>query len=166
MLQLFDHLRASDAGKLPGARHLSFQLSEAEINDYLRFSLRQMPRPGLESVTVKLFSYNYVSIFAIVDFDAVERWKPGTIPLLMRPVLSGKKSIWTDFRFQVQGSRLMFRVEKAYFQKFRLPAVLVQQVIRIMAARQPEKYDTSKPVPLPFGLRNVWTREHSVYGEK
>jgi len=27
------------------------------------------------------------------------------------------------------------------------------------------KYDTSKPLPLPFDLRRVWTQEHVAMGE-
>jgi hypothetical protein len=32
-------------------------------------------------------------------------------------------------------------VEKAYYGNLRLPAILVQQMIAIVAARQPEHYD-------------------------
>ncbi|MEK7404269.1 MAG: hypothetical protein AAB225_04105 [Acidobacteriota bacterium] len=158
MLVLFDTLRQSSTEK----RRFSIRLAEADINDYLRYSLRHTPRPGLDSLAIKVFPANYVSTFAVVDFDAVERWKPGTIPLLMRPVLSGKKSLWTDFRFKAQDGKLTFSVEKAYFQSIRLPAILVRKIIQIVAARQPEKYDTSRPVPLPHGLRQVWTREHLI----
>jgi hypothetical protein len=35
----------------------------------------------------------------MVDFDAVEKCKPSTIPTLLSPVLSGKESIWIDYRF-------------------------------------------------------------------
>jgi hypothetical protein len=31
--------------------------------------------------------------------------------------------------------------------------------------RQPEHYDTSKPAPLPFGLRKVWTADQVVMDE-
>ena len=41
---------------------------------------RNFPRteadPGIRSVTVKVFAYNYISTFTAVDFDAIERWKP------------------------------------------------------------------------------------------
>ncbi len=165
MLGLFDALRKGGASPV-AASHISFQLSEAEINEYLLYSLRNTPRPGLDSVAIKIFPNNYVSTFAVVDFDAVERWKPGTIPVLIKPILTGKKSVWTDVRFHAQNSRLTFSIEKAYFGGVRLPAILVEKMIQIVAARQPEKYDTTKPVPLPFGLRQVWTREHTIYGEK
>jgi hypothetical protein len=54
------------------------------------------PPPGLDSVTIKAFPHNYISPLTVVDFDAVEKWKPSTIPGILRPVLSDKKSIWVD----------------------------------------------------------------------
>jgi hypothetical protein len=40
----------------------------------------------------------------------------------------------------------------------------VNKLIQIVAARQPEKYDTSKPMPIPFGLHKVWTTDHTIQG--
>jgi len=165
-LGLFDQLRAAETQKAHGTpQHVSFRLADSEINDYLRYSLHTVPRPGLDSVTVKVFPANYISTFTVVDFDAVERWHPGTIPGLLRPVLNGKKSIWVDYRINANDSKISFSVEKAYYQNVRLPAFFVEKMIGIVAARQPEKYDTSKPMPIPFGLKQVWTNEHVIQGQ-
>jgi len=164
-LTLFQELRAAVAQNSPAHPHVAFAISATEINDYLKYTLRTIPRPGLDSVTVKVFPRNYISTFTIVDFDAVERWRPGTIPALLRPFLHGKKSIWVDYRFQAANSKASFSVEKAYYNNIRLPAFFVERVIQIVAARQPEHYDTSKPLPLPFGLRQVWTENQIVRGE-
>jgi len=166
-LRLFDLLRSADTSRQAGRyQHVSFQMSDAEINDYMIYALKTTPRPGLDSVNVKLYPNNYISTFTVIDFDAVERWKPGTIPVLLRPVLKGKKSVWVDYRFQANDGKATFSVEKAYYQDVRLPAFLVEKVIQIVAARQPEKYDTSKPLPIPFGLAKVWTTpDHTVMGQ-
>jgi len=161
MLNLFEALRRSQHGNSP---RVGFSLTESELNEYLSYSLRTLPRPGIRSVTVKVFAHNYISTFTVVDFDAIERWKPGTVPVVLQPVLTGTKAIWLDVRFQVQNCAVTFSVEKAYYQGIRLPAFLVEEMIRLVAARQPEKYDTSKPLPLPFGLRQVSTREHLLTG--
>jgi hypothetical protein len=121
----------------------------------MRYSLHATPRPGLDSVTVKIFPQNYVSTFTVVDFDAIERWKPGTIPVVLRPV---------DYRFSAANSKVTFSVEKAYYDSIRLPAFFVGKMIEIVAARQPEHYDTTKPLPLPFGLRNLWTENQTIKG--
>ena len=116
-------------------------------------------------MTVKVFPQGYISTFTVVDFDAIERWKPGTVPALLRPVLSGIRTIWLDVRFQAANGTATFSVEKAYFQGIRLPAFFVEKAIEIVAAHQPEKYDTNKPLPQPFGLKQVSAKEHLVSGE-
>jgi hypothetical protein len=164
ILDLFDHLRDAEQHKGDADSNVSFKLNADEVNDYLRYALKTTPRPGLESISVKFFPKDYVSTFTKVDFDAVEHWKPGTIPALLRPFLKGKKTILIDFRMKAQNSNLTFSVEKARYDDMVLPAFFVEKVIQIVAARQPEKYDTSKPIPLPFGLTTVTTDEKIVRG--
>ena len=159
MLELFQRLQTAPA------HYVQFRLTEAEVNEYARYALQATPRPGLQSVTVKIFPQNYYSTYAVIDFDALEQWKPGTVPALLKPVLIGKQSISVDYRLQSSGGLVTFAVEKAYFGSVRLPAFFVQKMIEVMAARQPEHFDTSKPVPLPFGLSKVWTGDKAVMGE-
>jgi hypothetical protein len=160
VLDIFTRLQAAQQKYQP----VEFQLTDAEIDEYSRYALTVTPRPGLRSFSVKAFPNNYLATLALVDFDAVERWKPGTIPTLLKPVLSGQKTIQVDIRFQVADGRATFTIEKAYFQNIRLPAMVVSQMVATLAARQPEHYDTSKPVPLPFGLKKAWTSGHTVFG--
>jgi hypothetical protein len=160
VLALFGSLQSAQQKYQP----VAFRLTEAEINEYAAYALAVTPRPGLTGIFVKVFPNNYLSTYAIVDFDAVEKWKPGTIPTLLKPVLSGQRDIWLDVRFQISGGRATYSVEKAYFQSVRLPALFVQQLIRVVAARQPEHYDTSKPVPLPFGLKTLSTASQAISG--
>lgn len=161
MHDLFARLRAAGESRA----RVRFELTEAEINEYMRYSLRTAPRPGVEAVAVRIFGGNYVSTLATVDFDAVERWKPGTVPVLLRPVLNGRRCLQLDCRFRAADGKGTFTVEKAYFEGIRLPAFFVAKLIEIVAARQPERYDTTRPVPLPFGLRRVWTAGQTLAGE-
>jgi len=164
-LDLFERLRTAQEKSADGDhQQVAFQLSETEVNDYMRYALKTTPRPGLDSVTVKFFPKDYVSTFTRVDFDAVERWKPGTIPAVLRPILKGKKAIWIDCRIHVLDSKMTFTVEKARYEDMALPAFFVEKMIHIVAARQPEKYDTSKPLPLPFGLSKLAISEHLMKG--
>jgi hypothetical protein len=165
VLNLFQALDAAQKKGPKAAGHLRFQFSEAEINEYLAYASQAQPRPGIVSVTLKFFPRNYVSSYTVVDFNEVERWKPGTVPAALRPVLKGKKAIWVDIRFAVRNGAMTFRVEKAYFEKVPLPDFLAEKVIQVVAARQPEKYDTSKPMPLPWGVRKAWTSLGTAGGE-
>lgn len=161
VLGLFDELNQARTTQ----RKVRFQLSEAEVNEYLQYARTANPRPGLDRVTVKFFPANYVSMFTVIDFDMVEQARPGTVPVLLKPVLNGKKEVWIDLRVNANGGVGTFSVEKAYFQSIRLPAFLVEKMINVVGSRQRENYDTSKPVPLPFGLRTIAVSDKGMAGE-
>ena len=161
VLRLFDELNQAQSTK----QKVRFQFTEAEVNEYLGHARIVNPRPGLERVTVKFFPGNYISTFTVIDFDMVEAARPGTVPVLLRPVLNGKKEVWVDLRMNAAGGVSTFTVEKAYFQSIRLPAFMVEKMINVVGSRQKEQFDTSKPMPLPFGLRSIVTGDKSVAGE-
>ena len=106
-----------------------------------------------------MFDHNYLSTLSLIDFDAVERWKPGTIPFLLKPVLSGKKSIWVEPVQCPEGSGDVPGGEGVPSRRW------CGEGDPVGSGWQPEKYDTTKPVPLPFGLRNLWTKGNAVGGQ-
>lgn len=161
ILRLFGELNQAQSTK----QKVRFELTEAEVNEYLQYSRTVNPRPGLDRLTVKFFPGSYVSTFTVVDFDMVEKARPGTVPMLLKPVLNGKKEVWVDLRLNAAAGFVTFSVEKAYFQSIRLPAFMVEKMINVVGARQLEKYDTSKPVPLPFRLQRVVTGDKTMAGE-
>lgn len=162
---IFAQLReAEETGKKGQKQPAAFQLTEAEVNDYIKYSLTAEPRPGVKNATVKILANNYLSTLVTLDFDAVERWKPGTIPVLLKPVLAGQKSIWVDYRIRAHNGLFTFSVEKSYFQNTWIPAWVTQKMIEVVLSRQREKVDASKPIPLPFGLKEAWTGNQSLHG--
>jgi hypothetical protein len=164
VLDLFDQLRNAQEHKGDPGTNVAFKLTDSEVNDYMRYALKTTPRPGVESVTIKFFPKDYISTFTKVDFDAVERWKPGTIPTVLRPFLKGKKTILIDVRLKADNSSMTFSVEKARYDDMVLPAFFVEKMIQILAARQPEKYDTAHPMTIPFGVVKVWTGDKFIQG--
>lgn len=161
VLRLFVNLTEAQRS----GQKVRFRLTEAEANTYLQYSRRAHPRPGLHSMAVRFLEGNYISTVTVVDFDMVEAARPGTVPPILRPVLSGKREVGVDVRVRAEEGLGTFRVEKATFAGVPLPAILVEKLIEVLAARQPEKWDTTKPVPLPFGLRSVRAGERWLAGE-
>jgi hypothetical protein len=105
MLDLLASLWAYDRkGRNREAQQISFEIPEAEINDYLAYSLRVVRRPGIETVAIKLLPHNEVRATAVIDFDAVGRWNPGTIPLRLQAALSGKRAISLEAQFETASS--------------------------------------------------------------
>jgi hypothetical protein len=160
MWGLFEDLRTARRE----SRVTTFHLAESEVNAYLRDLLASKPRPGLKRLSVKLFPSEYVSTYSVVNFEDIEKWRPGTVPAVMKPLLQGDQAIWIDLRFHAASGLGTFSIEKAYWGNLKLPAILVDKVIQILAARQPEHFDTTKPVPLPFGLKQVSTSAQSISG--
>ena len=174
MHHLFPVHRAQAGGDLPDNPPHAVQVWPRVVGDplfegfalhILHRDIQILARPGLDRLTVKFFPGNYVSTFTVIDFDMVEQARPGTVPVLLKPVLNGKKEVWIDVRVNAAGGVGTFSVEKAYFQSIRLPAFAVEKMINVVGSRQREKYDTSKPVPLPFGLRSIVFGDKTMSGE-
>lgn len=165
VLTLFNDLNTAKNEKAAGrAKKVSFTLTDGELNQYLRHALTVNPRPGLDAMRVQFYPSNYLATLVTVDFDAVERFRPGTVPMLLRPILNGKRAIQVDVRLQPQTGVTTFSVEKASFESVRIPAFVVEQMIAVVAARQAEKLDTTKPIQLPFGLQTIRTDLGKVSG--
>src|ERR1017187_7846100 len=119
MLGFFDRLR--QAGTEQAAHrpvpHVETRFTEGEVNDYMVYALKTTPRPGVKSIHVEFTDGNYMATTVVADLDALERWKPGTIPGALRWALSGTKSLRVDLRFRQTTDRLVgLSVEKAYYQ--------------------------------------------------
>ncbi len=146
--------------------HMRFQLTQEEINEYITYALQVMPRPGIDSVYVRIFPNNYISTLTVIDFDAIERWRPGTIPSLFHNVLNGRKTLWLDYRFQIHEGMATFSIEKAYYQQRPLPQFFVRELVQLVGSRQPEHFDVDEPIQLPFGLRGMSTAKGRIQAWK
>jgi hypothetical protein len=157
ILDLFARLRAVPR------QHVSFRLSEDEVNQYLVYALLKTPRPGIGSVSVKFFPHDYVSTLTMIDFDDVERWSPGLVPGFFG--LNGKRAVWIDFRFSSGNGTVALKIEKAFYQEKNLPHFLAEKIVQTLGARQPEGFGSDDEMLLPFGLRRIHTGEHYIEAE-
>ena len=161
MLGFFDSLRSAEAAHRP-VPHVETRFADGEVNEYLVYALRTAPRPGVKSIHIECADGNYIATTVVADLDALERWKPGTIPGALRWALSGTKTLRVDLRFRQTTDKLVgLSVEKAYYQDLRIPALVVYEMMKILAARQPEHYDVNR-LMLPMGLRRMWTTGHTI----
>jgi hypothetical protein len=166
VLDLFNSLNQvqSAKGAAKPVPQVGFTLTEVEVNEYLCHARLVNPRPGLDNLRVQFYPAKYIATLVTIEFDAVETFHPGTVPGLLRPILSGKRDLQVDIRGQPANGAATFSIEKAAFENVRIPAFVVEQMIAVVAARQKEQYDTTKPVPLPFGLRTISTERGKLRG--
>jgi len=147
-------------GRKRELQQVYFELPESDFNEYLAYSLHTVPRPGVEAAGIKLHAQNHVSVNVLVNFDRIADWAP-IIPSLLH--LSGKQVIGLNFVFAVQDAAVTFQVAEPAGKEPMMGRAL-QTLLHLLALHQPERYDTSKPIPLPYGLRRLSTTNGMLVG--
>jgi hypothetical protein len=156
--------RFNNAGRNRELQQVYFELPEYVINEYLSYSLKTAPRPGIEQVRVKLKSQNHASISVVFNLDRISDWAP-ILPGLLRPILGAVRQIDFDIFFEVRDSKVTFHFANSSGQEDSAMNALMQTLIHVVMLHQPERYDTSQPIPLPCGLRRLWTTASILGGE-
>ena len=150
----------------PARQKVGFEIPEKVLNEYLAYALRNRPRPGISAMTVALLPQNQVSSDVEIDFDAVQKWNPGIFPEVLRGLLTGKRTIHTDLKFEIKNGAVSFELKDAMGPDGKaIVNKVMSAVLQALGSRQPESYDTSKPIPLPFGLKRIWTDKQLICGE-
>jgi hypothetical protein len=150
----------------PAGRKVGFEIPERALNEYVAYTLRNRPRPGITSMTVMLLPKNQISSDIEIDFDAVQKWNPGIFPEAVRGFLTGKRTVHTDLKFEVKNGAVSFDLKDATGPDGKaIVNKVMTAVLQALGSQQPESYDTSKPIPLPFGLKRIWTDKQLLCGE-
>jgi hypothetical protein len=166
VLDLMDTLTKFDQNGRDPSRKLGFELPEKAVNEYLAYSLRKKPRPGLGAISVKFISQNEVSIAFEVDFDSLGQWTVQKVPDWLRPVMAGKPAMRMNVQFDASNGLLNTTFKGGVGPDGSpLPPAIAFSLLQALELRQPETVDASKPIPLPYGLKRVWINKGSVCGE-
>ena len=150
----------------PAGQKIGFEIPETALNEYLAYTLRNRPRPGIGAMTVTLLPKNQISSDVEIDFDAVQKWNPGIFPEILRGILTGKRTVHADVTFEIKNGACSFDLKDATGPDGKaLVNKVMSSLLQALGSRQPESYDTAKPIPLPFGLKKIWTDKQLISGE-
>ncbi|HEY2933703.1 MAG TPA: hypothetical protein VGK99_18355 [Acidobacteriota bacterium] len=153
---LQDYITQADSrirGKNPPERMI--RLGEGDINAYVQQAVKAKSRFGVNSVYIKFIGPNYLGATTRIDFNKVKVEDQSLAVRMVRSVLSGEKQIYVEGFVNTNNGKGLFRLEKAYFGNLRLPVYFIEKVINYLGSRQNPPIDTSKPVPLPYGLKKI-----------
>jgi len=154
----------SDGNPIP--QKMGFEIPEQAINEYLAYSLRNKPRPGIASVTVSLLPKNELTATVEIDFNSVTQWNPEILPEPLRTLLSGRRTMKVNAHFESGNGTFTFTLKDAHGPDGKpLDNQLMMTLLQAIGEHQPESYNAGKPISLPFGLKRVWTGKQSVMGE-
>jgi hypothetical protein len=145
---------------------IGFEIPERAVNEYLAYSLRNRPRPGISAITVTLLPKNDVSAMIEIDFSSVKQWAPDILPEPLRPLLSGKRTLQVNAHFESKNSTFTFTLKDVHGPDGKpLANKIMTDLLQSLGSHQPESYDAARPISLPFGLKRVWTEKQVVLGE-
>ena len=150
-------------GRPSTSRQVGFQLPESVVNTYLAASLASNPRPMIDSLQVRLLSENRCVVDAIINFDDLQTREPALFSRSERKQFSGSKSVRAEFHFSLSSGYLTFEA-KPLESQVTPPHSLLMKMIQLIAAGQPERIDTTRKIPVPFGLK-LWTTEGVLHGD-
>jgi hypothetical protein len=166
IVDLLASLARFDRDGRVAAQKIGFEIPERAVNEYLAYSLRNRPRPGIGAITVTLLPKNDISAVIAMDFNSIQQWDPEILPEPLRGLLSGKRDIQVNAHFETTNGSFTFVLKDVHGPDGKLLSnKTMTNLLRSIGSRQPESYDAAKPIPLPFGLKRVWTEKQSVCGE-
>jgi len=166
ILDLLASLSKSDQDGKVGTQRMGFEIPERAINEYLAYSLRNKPRPGITAMTVALLPRNEISVMAEIDFSTLTQWNAEILPEPLRAALSGKRVVQMNAHFESAHGTFTFSLKDVHGPDGKLlENKIMAGLLQAIGAHQPESYDASRPISLPFGLKRVWTEKQSVLGE-
>lgn len=153
--------RIVETGNLPRpkakARSLqSTQVTDAEVNAYLRFHLKDEIPPGIVDPSLQALGNGRVGGRAIVDLDAVRKqqkrgwldpmgYLTGRLPITARGTLITQDGIG---RFQLEGAEI---------SGVTVPKVFVQELLSFYSRtpEDPDGINMDDPFPLPAQIREI-----------
>jgi hypothetical protein len=145
---------------------IGFEIPERAVNEYLAYSLRNRPRPGVSSITLTLLPKNDISAAIEIDFSSVTQWVPEILPEPLRPLLSGRQSLQVNAHFESRNGTFTFTLKDVHGPDSKpLANKIMTDLLQSIGSHQPESYDAAKAITLPFGLKRVWTEKQAVLGE-
>jgi hypothetical protein len=166
IVDLLASLAKFDRDGRVAAQKIGFEIPERAVNEYLSYSLRNRPRPGISAIAVTLLPKNDISAAIEMDFNSITEWDPDILPEPLRPLLSGKRTIKLNAHFESRNGSFTFTLKDAQGPDSKpLAKKIMTELLQSIGSHQPESYAPAKPIPLPFGLKRVWTEKQSVLGE-
>lgn len=133
-------------------RTVSFDVSADLVNTYVRYLIATGARSGVSSATISFKREGNIGVEMTVDLEQLKLWNRQAYSKAAKAQEIRIRAIFvTDSASQKTCIRLLSVSEVGGRVKPNDASAILQTI----GQHQPEKFDFSKPVPVPFGLRTV-----------
>jgi hypothetical protein len=166
VIDLLASLARFDQNGRDPSQKIGFELPERAVNDYVAYVLRTRPRPGLKGLRVTLQAHNQIVFEPEVDFATIAPWFSGAVPDALKAFLGGGQSVRLTVDFESRDGAVTLKWKDAVLPGSKaISASVFAAFLQTLGSRQPEAFDITKPIPLPFGLKRIWTEKQTLGGE-
>jgi hypothetical protein len=147
---------SAPAGAAPAAGSQTTQLTDAELNAYLRFNLKDQVPAGVVEPTLSALGDGRVRGTATIDLDAVRKQKQRgwTDPL---SYMSGKMPLVASGLLITQNGVGRFQLESAEISGISIPKSLLQELLAYYSksADRPSGISMDDPFELPARIKEI-----------
>ena len=143
-------------GKTKAATPQTTQLTDAELNAYLRYHAQAQIPVGIVEPTINAVGEGQVSGRAVVDLDVVRKARPrGWLDPLA--YLSGRLPLTARGRLTTQNGVGRFMLESAEINGVTVPKMFVQELLTYYSksAENPNGINMDDPFQLPAQIREI-----------
>jgi len=155
---IFQSLKEHPPEGTPLPKNSVFRITEDELNAYIEQTYRSKPKGGVRSASVKLLNDNRVSADGVINVEDLKTENSMALKMITL-MFSGDQALKVEAKLLFQGNTVFYELERAQFNKIALPNLLVQKLIEILARKQSQKTDVTKPVPLSSKIKHVEIRQ-------
>ena len=147
------------AGNMPAGRARaaqSTQITDAEVNSYLRFHAQDQIPVGVMEPTLTAHGDGIVSGRAVVDLDAVRKQKQrGWLDPM--GYLTGRLPLTARGRLTTKDGMGRFELESAELSGMKVPKAVVQELLSFYSksAEDPDGINMDDPFQLPSQIREI-----------
>ena len=131
-----------------------YRFSEAEVNSYLEFELRQYFHASLKSLSFDFEQQRLISIAAL-DFDALGLHSDSVLTALLSKIWSGVHILLIEGNLIADAGKVRLELLEAKFDQADLPRTLVKQIISAVGKNQNPPFDPMELSALPYRIRQV-----------
>lgn len=147
-----------------------FELTEAEINAYIKFWIQTHGgKEGIEvrSAALHFLPGNVVAAEAVAGIGAGPVAQLGSessapfVRTLLR-LLDADNSVRLECQAEAKDGKLSLAVRSLKIKSFALPVSLVRRILEVVGRKQRPPVDLTRPFDLPNGIENAQILDHAV----
>lgn len=132
----------------------TWELSEAELNQYVEEQLRQSGHEGVNSAKVELDDGSFL-LTLDVEGDKLDLGEGNSASAVIQSLLKGNQTLQLEGSVDASGGQVNYDTMGAWINSIPVPVAVVDSLLSQFGKSIEPPFDPAKPYPLPAGLQEI-----------